>query len=73
MAGWGSQKSALPELTMPGCWCMHADKDPEFQQRCLTLMNEAADGEVAPDSDIAYLTDRCPGCGGQTAALWNPV
>lgn len=35
----------------------HADADPEFQQRCLDLMNDMPDGEVDA-TDIAYLTDR---------------
>ena len=35
----------------------HADHDRPFQKRCLTLMQEAAEGEVA-SVDIAYLVDR---------------
>ncbi|MDP6553103.1 MAG: hypothetical protein QGF59_18540 [Pirellulaceae bacterium] len=35
----------------------HADHDRQFQKRCLTLMQEAAEGEVA-SVDIAYLVDR---------------
>lgn len=35
----------------------HADADPEFQRRCLELMQKAPPGEVSP-GDIAYLTDR---------------
>jgi hypothetical protein len=36
----------------------HADKDPEFQKRCLKLLAEAAKkGEASPEH-LAYLTDR---------------
>lgn len=35
----------------------HADAQPDFQQRCLDLMNAMPEGEVA-GQDVAYLTDR---------------
>ncbi|MEZ6095764.1 MAG: DUF6624 domain-containing protein [Pirellulaceae bacterium] len=35
----------------------HADRSPEFQKKCLELMVQAEDGEIAK-TDIAYLTDR---------------
>ncbi|MDP3888419.1 MAG: hypothetical protein Q8Q24_00090, partial [bacterium] len=35
----------------------HADFDPDFQDKCLSLMKAAKKGEVLP-ANIAYLTDR---------------
>lgn len=36
----------------------HADKDPEFQRRCLELMQQAVAVGEASASNFAYLTDR---------------
>lgn len=36
----------------------HADRDPEFQRRCLELMRAAHARGQAPGAAVAYLTDR---------------
>ena len=35
----------------------HADYNPEFQEKCLELLQDSKDADIDP-SDIAYLTDR---------------
>lgn len=37
---------------------LHADHDPEFQRRCLGLVERAVGQEEAPARHAAYLTDR---------------
>jgi hypothetical protein len=36
----------------------HADKDREFQKRCLTLLERAVKAREASAGEFAYLTDR---------------
>ena len=50
----------------------HADADPEFQQRCLDLMNDMPDGEV-DKADIAYLTDRVLSAAGKPQRFGTQV
>jgi hypothetical protein len=58
-AGWPGH-SLVGEHAAHAAWLLaqHADLDPAFQRRCLTLLREAvALGEGAP-ADLAHLTDR---------------
>jgi hypothetical protein len=56
--GWPG-KSLVGEDGAQAAWLLvqHADRDREFQKRCLALMKAAPKGEVSP-SNLAYLTDR---------------
>lgn len=56
--GWPG-KSLVGEDGARSAWLLvqHADVDLAFQERCLSLMREAPDGEVSPQN-MAYLTDR---------------
>jgi len=57
--GWPG-KSLVGEDGANAAWLLvqHADKDPEFQQRCLDLLAEAVKKGEASGQDLAYLTDR---------------
>lgn len=57
--GWPSVSLVGKEASLAAFLLVqHADKDPEFQARCLPLLEEAvARGEASP-RDFAYLTDR---------------
>ncbi len=56
--GWPTV-SKVGKETSTSAWLLvqHADHDPEFQQQCLTLMQQEPEGEVSL-RDIAYLEDR---------------
>jgi len=57
--GWPT-RSLVGEDGAAAAWLLvqHADQDVEFQERCLPLLERAADrGEIAR-SGVAYLTDR---------------
>lgn len=58
-SGWPT-RSMVGEDGATAAWLLlqHADLDPDFQERCLRLMEPlAAAGEASP-RDLAYLTDR---------------
>lgn len=57
--GWPG-KSLVGEDGAAAAWLLvqHADKDPEFQQRCLPLLAEAVKKGEASGQNLAYLTDR---------------
>ncbi|GAB3143011.1 hypothetical protein GCM10027290_18650 [Micromonospora sonneratiae] len=57
--GW-PRRSEVGADASTAAWLIaqHADLDPEFQRRCLRLLEQAVhDGEAQP-SHLAYLTDR---------------
>ncbi|SCL28871.1 hypothetical protein GA0074692_2621 [Micromonospora pallida] len=57
--GW-PRRSEVGADASTAAWLLaqHADLDPEFQRRCLSLLEQAVrDGEAQP-SHLAYLTDR---------------
>ncbi|MFD6756947.1 DUF6624 domain-containing protein [Micromonospora gifhornensis] len=57
--GWPRRSDVGPEAAT-AAWLLaqHADHDPDFQRRCLALLDEAVrDGEAKP-RHLAYLTDR---------------
>jgi tRNA A37 N6-isopentenylltransferase MiaA len=56
--GWPG-KSVVGADGAHDAWLLiqHADKDRDFQKRCLALMKDMAKGEVS-GQDIAYLSDR---------------
>ncbi len=56
--GWPG-KSLVGTAGAKAAWIIaqHADRNPEFQARCLKLMQAAPPGEVSP-GDLAYLIDR---------------
>jgi hypothetical protein len=54
----------------------HADRDPDFQAHCLTLMEEAYGNREVRGEDLAYLTDRVRVNSGQPQVygtqFWRP-
>ena len=56
--GWLG-KSLVGKTGARNAWLLvqHADRNPKFQKKCLKLMEEMPEGEVAPVL-LAYLTDR---------------
>ena len=56
--GWPG-KSLVGTDGANAAWLLvqHADKDPDFQKKCLGLMKQLAKGEVS-GQHVAYLTDR---------------
>ena len=56
--GWPTI-SIVGEEASQSAWLIaqHADHDIEFQERCLTLMQNLPEGEIKP-ANIAYLEDR---------------
>ena len=56
--GWPA-KSLVGDDGARAAWLLvqHADKDPEFQKKCLALMKQLPKGEVS-GQHLAYLTDR---------------
>lgn len=56
--GWPT-KSKVGEEAANAAWLLaqHADRDTEFQKKCLALMEAAPPGEVSLE-DVAMLTDR---------------
>lgn len=56
--GWPSVSKVGQEASL-GAWLLvqHADRDPDFQEYCLSLMKELPESEVSR-ADIAMLTDR---------------
>lgn len=57
--GW-PRRSEVGRDASTAAWLLaqHADLNPEFQRRCLSLLEQAVrDGEAQP-SHVAYLTDR---------------
>src|SRR4029077_6849019 len=56
--GWPG-KSLAGKDGANAAWLLvqHADKDPEFQKKCLGLMKQLGKGEVS-GQHLAYLTDR---------------
>lgn len=57
--GWPG-KSLVGEGGAHDAWLLvqHADRDREFQKRCLTLLEKAVKAREASAADLAYLTDR---------------
>ncbi len=57
--GWPG-KSLVGEDGASAAWLLvqHADKDREFQKRCLTLLERAVKAREAAPGELAYLTDR---------------
>jgi hypothetical protein len=57
--GWPG-KSLVSDDGAHSAWLLvqHADKDREFQKRCLTLLERAVKAREASAADLAYLTDR---------------
>lgn len=57
--GWPG-KSLVGEDGAFAAWLLvqHADREPEFQERCLPLLAEAVKKGEARGRDLAYLTDR---------------
>jgi hypothetical protein len=57
--GWPC-RSMVGEDGAHAAWLLaqHADRDPEFQRRCLDLITEAAEHGEASRAELAYLTDR---------------
>ncbi len=56
--GWPTI-SKVGNEAVSAAWLLvqHADLEPEFQERCLTLMKQTPEGEVNK-KDLAYLEDR---------------
>jgi hypothetical protein len=57
--GWPA-RSAVGEDGAAAAWLLaqHADEDPAFQRRCLSLLTAAAAAGEASTAHLAYLTDR---------------
>jgi hypothetical protein len=57
--GWPG-KSLVGKDGTHAAWLLvqHADKDREFQKRCLKLLKQAVKAGEAAGTDLAYLTDR---------------
>lgn len=57
--GWPG-KSLVGEDGAEAAWLLvqHADKDREFQKRCLKLLERAVKAREASAGELAYLTDR---------------
>jgi hypothetical protein len=57
--GWPG-RSMVEEDGARAAWLLaqHADRDPAFQRRCLTLLEEAAERGEASRGEVALLTDR---------------
>lgn len=57
--GWPG-KSLVGEDGAAAAWLLvqHADREPDFQERCLVLLAEAVKKGEARGVDLAYLTDR---------------
>jgi uncharacterized protein DUF6624 len=57
--GWPG-KSLVGDDGAHSAWLLvqHADKDREFQKRCLALLERAVKAREASAADLAYLTDR---------------
>lgn len=57
--GWPG-KSLVGDDGAHAAWLLvqHADRDHEFQKRCLTLLQRAVKTREASAADLAYLTDR---------------
>jgi hypothetical protein len=57
--GWPG-KTLVGEDGAHASWLLvqHADRDREFQKRCLTLLEGAVKAREATTTDLAYLTDR---------------
>jgi hypothetical protein len=57
--GWPG-KSLVGEDGANAAWLLvqHADRDSDFQKRCLRLLKDAVRNGEASASDLAYLTDR---------------
>ncbi|TCB97349.1 hypothetical protein E0H26_13615 [Micromonospora zingiberis] len=57
--GW-PRRSHVGADAAAAAWLLaqHADHDPDFQRRCLTLLAQAVDDGEAKRSHLAYLTDR---------------
>jgi hypothetical protein len=58
-AGWPG-RSAVGDDGAAAAWLLvqHADGDPAFQRRCLSLLTAAAEDGQATMAQVAYLTDR---------------
>ncbi|WP_434740571.1 DUF6624 domain-containing protein [Micromonospora sp. SH-82] len=55
--GWPRRSEVGPDAAT-GAWLIAQHSDPEFQRRCLSLLEQAVrEGEAQP-SHLAYLTDR---------------
>lgn len=57
--GWPG-KSLVGKDGAHAAWLLvqHADRDREFQKRCLKLLTDAVKKDEAAGADLAYLTDR---------------
>jgi hypothetical protein len=57
--GWPAQ-SVVGTAAAEATWLLaqHADADPDFQQRCLSLLGAAVRADEASPTHQAYLTDR---------------
>jgi len=57
--GWPA-RSMVGEAGSQAAWLLvqHADHDPEFQRRCLELLEAAAERGEADPRHVAFLTDR---------------
>lgn len=57
--GWPG-KSVVDDDGAHAAWLLvqHADRDHEFQKRCLKLLERAVKAREATAADLAYLTDR---------------
>ncbi len=57
--GWPG-RSEVGEAAATAAWLLvqHADHDPEFQRRCLALLEAAAERGDAEPRHVAFLTDR---------------
>jgi hypothetical protein len=64
--GW-PRRSDVGEDGATAAWLLaqHADLDPEFQRRCLPLLEEAVAAGEASARHLAYLTDRVRCAAGQ--------
>ena len=64
--GWPG-RSLVGEKGALAAWLLaqHADRDPEFQRECLTLLAAAVEAGEAEGSHLAYLTDRVSRSQGQ--------
>lgn len=56
---WPAQ-SVVGTAAAEAAWLLaqHADADPDFQQRCLTMLGAAVGAGEASPTHLAYLTDR---------------
>ncbi|MBI4140643.1 hypothetical protein HY485_02280 [Candidatus Woesearchaeota archaeon] len=59
MHGWPTYNSVGEDGAF-AAWLLvqHADRDPEFQKRCLDLLEQAVKANQADKASLAYLTDR---------------